>query len=181
MVSGGGADPGLVRRRAAPARRLHTTSTPSPISPTPVSHSPNHSTPVRAYCSSTCFSVGTTTMKFGVARYGPSAPLTRQFGKYDVFTSTGLPTWSTSKLTELSLAWTFVTCAGFVIARRGRRSAAEPGAWRHDDGPLATTGLSSWSGNHHHGAAIFCSHPLGSGLTPSATTGWYVSPSTSGA
>src|SRR6478736_4469057 len=120
-------------------------------------------------------------MKLGVARYGPSAPLTRQFGKYDVFTRTGLPTWSTSKLTESSVLCTFVTLAGFAIARRGSRNAAEPCAWRHDDRPLATTGLSSWSGNHHHGAAIFCSHPSGSGATPSATTGWYVSPSTNGA
>src|SRR5262245_21555095 len=120
-------------------------------------------------------------MKFGVVRYGPSAPLTRQFGKYDVFTSTGLPTLSTSKLTELSVERTLLTLAGFVIARRGSRSAAEPSACRHDDGPLATTGLSSWSGNHHHGTAIFCSHPSGSGATPSVTTGWYVRPSTSGA
>src|SRR5262245_42512251 len=116
-------------------------------------------------------------MKLGVARYGPSAPLTRQFGKYDVFTSTGLPPRSTSKLTESSVVCTFVTFAGFVIARRGSRNAADASAWRQDDGPLATTGLSSWSGYHHHGAATFCSQPSGSGDTPSATTGWYVSPS----
>src|SRR5262245_22000955 len=120
-------------------------------------------------------------MKLGVARYGPSAPLTRQFGKYDVLTSTGLPIWSTSKLTESSVARTWVTLAGFVIARRRSRSAADPSAWRHDDGPLATTGLSSCSGNHHQGTAIRCSQPSGSGDTPSATTGWFVSPSTSGA
>src|SRR5262245_20776221 len=120
-------------------------------------------------------------MKFGVARYGPSAPLTRQFGKYDVFTSTGLPTMSTSKLTESSVARTWVTLAGVVIARRCSLSATAPSAWRHDDRPLATTGLSSWSGNHLHGTAIFCSHPSGSGVTPSATTGWYLSPSTNGA
>ena len=32
---------------------------------------------------------GTTTMRLGATRYGPSAPDTCQFGKYDVFTSTG--------------------------------------------------------------------------------------------
>ena len=35
--------------------------------------------------------VGTTTMKFGVSRHGPSAPVASQFGKYDVFTTTGTP------------------------------------------------------------------------------------------
>ena len=34
---------------------------------------------------------GTTTIRFGVTRYGPSAPEASQFGKYDTLTSTGEP------------------------------------------------------------------------------------------
>ena len=43
--------------------------------------------------------VGTTTISLGVARHGPFAPFACQFGKYDVFTSTGTPGWDTSKST----------------------------------------------------------------------------------
>ncbi len=57
-------------------------------------------------------SSGTTTIKFGAARYGPVAPLACQFGKYDVFTSTGLPiseTWNEIVLDALvDVATTFV-------------------------------------------------------------------------
>ena len=35
--------------------------------------------------------VGITTIRFGVTRYGPSAPDTFQFGKYEDFTITGTP------------------------------------------------------------------------------------------
>ena len=52
---------------------------------------------VRPYVSSTCVDVGTTTIRFGASRYGPFAPVTFQFGKYDSFTSTGLPISETSK------------------------------------------------------------------------------------
>src|SRR5438874_1648794 len=41
--------------------------------------------------------VGTTTIRLGVTRHGPLAPEACQFGKYDAFTSTGDPTWSTWK------------------------------------------------------------------------------------
>ena len=37
---------------------------------------------------------------FGAKRYGPSAPLARQLGKYDSFTTTGTPTRSTAKDTS---------------------------------------------------------------------------------
>src|SRR4051812_5966063 len=40
-------------------------------------------------------------MKFGATRYGPFAPSTSQFGKYDVFTRIGVPILSTLNDTVL--------------------------------------------------------------------------------
>ena len=47
--------------------------------------------------------VGTTTIRLGLARQGPLAPVACQLGKYDVLTSTGTPGSETSKLTVSSL------------------------------------------------------------------------------
>ena len=57
----------------------------------------------------TCLLVGTTTMKFGVARHGPSAPSTSQLGKYDVLTITGTPVRDTSNSIEVSVVRMLVT------------------------------------------------------------------------
>src|SRR5690606_3614001 len=91
-----------------------------PATPSPVSAYEIHSTGVRPYRNSTCVSVGTTTMKLGATRYGPSAPSTRQFGKYDIFTSTGLPTRSTSNETLSSSTTTSLTSAGSTRRSRAR-------------------------------------------------------------
>ena len=56
--------------------------------------------------------VGTTTMKLGVARHGPSAPWAVQFGKYDVLTITGTPVRDTRNDTEWSVVRTLVTVTG---------------------------------------------------------------------
>src|SRR5690242_15489945 len=116
-------------------------------------------------------------MKLGVERHGPSAPSTRQFGKYDSFTSTGTPVRSTSKEIESSVLCTLETWTSGSV-RRASRCAADPGARFHDDGPSATTGLSSCFGNQNHGTPTSCSQSLGE--TPVATTGWYFSDSTNG-
>ena len=42
--------------------------------------------------------VGTTTIRFGSARQGPSAPEACQSGKYEIFTRTGTPILFTWKL-----------------------------------------------------------------------------------
>ena len=91
-------------------------------------------------------------MKFGVARYGPSAPSTFQFGKYDAFTSTGSPTRSTWNEIESSSACTVGDLDRIVDRRRGvvqRGRRRRRGASRRV--PSATIGWSSCSGNHHHG------------------------------
>jgi hypothetical protein len=44
--------------------------------------------------------VGKTTISFGVARYGPLAPVALKFGKYDSFISTGTLGFATSNETE---------------------------------------------------------------------------------
>ena len=49
---------------------------------------------------------GTTTMKFGATRYGPRPFSTRQFGKYEVFTSTGTPNSLTRKDMESAVVET---------------------------------------------------------------------------
>ena len=62
--------------------------------------------------------VGTTTIRLGATRQGPSAPDTCQLGKYETFTSTGVPTRSTWKLIELSVwvTWeTVVACSGTAV------------------------------------------------------------------
>ena len=73
---------------------------------------PTHSAVVVPYTSFTCLLVGTTTMKFGVARYGPVAPSTSQFGKYDAFTITGTPVRDTSNSMLSSVEWMFETVTG---------------------------------------------------------------------
>ena len=81
----------------------HHTSAPSPTKPATVPTRPTHSAVVVPYMRLTCLLVGTTTMKLGVARHGPSAPSASQFGKYDVFTITGTPVRDTSNEIESSV------------------------------------------------------------------------------
>src|SRR6476469_5850048 len=116
-------------------------------------------------------------MKFGVARQGPTAPSTRQFGKYDSLTSTGTPVRSTSNEIESSVVCTLVTCTGDSV-RRGSRSAADPGARLQLAGPPAATGLSRCPGNQNQPTPTSCAQALAD--TPVATTGWYESGWTSG-
>ena len=54
-------------------------------------------------------------MRFGARRYGPVAPDTCQFGKYEVRTTTGLPISSTVKLMASMSSRMFVTFAGKVL------------------------------------------------------------------
>src|SRR5688572_19836834 len=88
--------------RSASRRRpgLHHTSTPRPSRPVTVAARPSPSTRVVRYSRWTSRSVGSSTMRFGVARHGPSAPEASQFGKYDVFTRTGTPGLDTRNETE---------------------------------------------------------------------------------
>ena len=73
-------------------------------------------------------------MRFGATRKGPCAPSTFQFGKYDVFTRIGVPTWSTSKSIVLVPLEMLLTVAGST----GRTGGVSPSLTRaHDDGPLA--------------------------------------------
>ena len=78
-----------LRRHSAPPprtspHRADQTGRRVPTIPSSVTMRPSQSTPVSPYVSVTSFDVGTTTIMFGASRYGPFAPLTFQFGKYDV-------------------------------------------------------------------------------------------------
>src|SRR3954452_5726651 len=76
----------LRRRRVTPESGArvdtipHQTRPPRPAMPTSVRIRPAQSADDVVNVSFTCFAVGFTTMKFGVARHGPSAPATFQFG-----------------------------------------------------------------------------------------------------
>src|SRR3954454_24939649 len=103
-------------------------------------------------------------MKLGVTRYGPSPPSTFQFGKYDVFTSTGVPTWSTSKSIE-SVPVTKLLTVAFATGRVG---GVSPSATRaHDDGPSAARNTSHLSGSWYQVMA----GPLASTVLPSEPIG----------
>src|SRR5205823_1956093 len=58
--------------------------------------------------------------RLGATRQGPLAPEAFQLGKYDVFTSTGVPGRSTSKEMRSSLVWIPLTFAGVTGRRAGR-------------------------------------------------------------
>src|SRR5438094_687140 len=96
-------------------------------------------------------------MKFGVARHGPRAPLTFQFGKNDVFTSTGTPvreTWNRTLSSPLRM-WDTVTAGS---ARRSTNDAVSLVARIQVAGPPAVRGRSRsrWSPNHAVDAASHC-------------------------
>src|SRR6185312_2635383 len=87
----------------------HQTSPPSPRMPTTVRARPTQSTVAVVNVSFTCLLVGTTTMKLGVARHGPSAPSAFQFGYQEVLTITGTPVRETSNWIDDSVVWMFDT------------------------------------------------------------------------
>src|ERR1035438_6685183 len=55
----------------------------------------------------TSFEVGITTIRFGLTRYGPVAPVACQRGKYEILTSTGTPT---------RLTWNEIDCSPTLIS-----------------------------------------------------------------
>src|SRR5215212_6382627 len=138
----------------------HHTRPASPTSPTTVSARPAQSTVAAANVSFTCLAVGTTTMKLGVARYGPSAPSAFQLGYHDVFTITGTPVRDTSNCTDDSVVWTFDTLT-WRSARFFTVRAFAAGALVHDAGPSSVTGRSSAPVSENHGTAVH-SHGLNS-------------------
>src|SRR5260370_20150090 len=95
-------------------RRHHgqTASAATPTTPAAVPARPRFSAFVVEYRRLTSLVVGTTTMKLGVARHGPSAPCALQLGKYDVLTITGTPVRDTRNDTEWSVVRTLVTVTG---------------------------------------------------------------------
>src|SRR5271163_2274773 len=57
----------------------------------------------------TSFEVGITTIRFGLTRYGPVAPVACQRGKYEILTSMGTPTRLTWKEIDWSPTLTSLT------------------------------------------------------------------------
>src|SRR5579884_92387 len=94
------------RQHQTPAMRRRTRTA------SPASTVPTWLAPVDPYRSETWWLVGTTTMRLGVTRHGPPAPVACQFGKYDTLTRTGVPVRPTSKLTDCPARWTCDTVVG---------------------------------------------------------------------
>src|SRR5580704_13550681 len=55
----------------------------------------------------TSLDVGMTTIRFGLTRYGPVAPVACQRGKYEIFTRTGTP---------MRLTWNEIDCSPILSA-----------------------------------------------------------------
>src|ERR1700722_14568352 len=77
----------------------------------------------------TFFDVGMTTIRFGLTRYGPVAPIACQRGKYEIFTSIGTPillTWNeidwspTLTSVTVTLGSVLVMSMVFTLAARGQ-------------------------------------------------------------
>ena len=119
-----------------------------------------------------------TTIRLGATRQGPLAPVACQLGKYDVFTSTGDPVWSTSKLIRSSVVLMPLTCTGATALVGGLGS--EPRTRAHCDGPLAASMTFHRLGSSYHETAAF-SHDLPPLATPVMTTGCSESGATSAA
>src|SRR5262245_37530046 len=90
-------------------------------------------------------------MKFGETRYGPLAPCAFQFGKYDVFTSTGLPISDTWKEILSTPSCRRLTCDG-VIDRSFVLASCEMSMCFQSFGPDAANSLESSDRLFHHGA-----------------------------
>src|SRR5256885_7957564 len=112
-----------------------------------------------------------TTIRLGATRQGPLAPVACQLGKYDVFTSTGDPVRSTSKLIRSSLVLIPLTCAGATVRAGGFGSA--PRTRAHWAGPLAASITFHRLGSSYQETAAL-SHDLPPFATPVMTTGWSV-------
>src|SRR6478736_2870359 len=110
-------------------------------------------------------------MRLGASRHGPAAPWAFQFGKNDVFTTTGTPTRDTWKAIESTFSSSPLTVT-FGSGRGVTLSAAATLAARvHCAGPSAANGRSR-SPSIHHGAATHsqgassgsCARPAGAGV-----------------
>src|SRR3954451_14419046 len=101
-----------------------------------------------------------TTIWLGVTRQGPWAPAAFQFGKYDIFTSTGWPTRSTSKEMRSSVILTLLTVTGATGCSSGW--AASICTRGHSLGPLAANGMDHRLGSRYQATDAF-SHGLAPG------------------
>src|SRR3954452_18365625 len=85
-----------------------------------------------------------TTIRLGLTRYGPSAPDTCQFGKYEALTRTGTPVSLTSKdIVSVPLSMLLTS-----VVPTGRGSGVSPASMRcQPDGPSPASGMSKspWS------------------------------------
>src|SRR6476646_8503741 len=148
----------------------HHTSPPSPARPTTVSARPAQSTVAVANVSFTCFAVGTTTMKLGVARHGPSAPSAFQLGYHDVLTITGTPVRDTSNSTDDSVVRMLATST-FGSACFFASSAWAAGTRVHDAGTSSVSGRSRAVAAENHGTAVH-SQGLNSATGPPVSAGF---------
>src|ERR1700722_2681308 len=140
----------------------------SPARAASVMTSATLSAPVLPYSRVTSWLVGTTTIRLGATRHGPSAPWACQLGKYDTLTSTGVPTRSTWKETELSVCEvdeTAVVGSGTTV---GLVSVADTRV--QSDGPPAA-GTTFHAAGSSYQVAAGKSQLVWAGFTPVHTTG----------
>src|SRR6478609_11373670 len=137
-----------------------------------------------------------TTIRFGDTRYGPSAPDTSQFGKYDAFTSTGTPTSSTeNEIVSLPISMSLTSTSGSALRGSSGTWSMGPDSpswsrayftmWRssvgtgsastrsQSSGPLAARGTSRAFESRNQAEAVG-SQPSWLWSMPSTTTGWLV-------
>src|SRR5579862_2081053 len=114
-------------------------------------------------------------MRFGATRQGPLAPDACQFGNQDVFTRTGVPVRSTSKLMRSSLILILVTVATGVGMRGG--VALAPLTRGQLDGPDMASSTGQRDGSWYQGTTVLI-HPCDVVGTPCITAGRYAIPLT---
>src|SRR3954447_14691768 len=108
-------------------------------------------------------------MRFGARRYGPLAPETFQFGKYDSFTSTGLPISETSNEIESTVVRTLLTCVGVTVRGCARfRSLASTRT--QSFGPVCAYAVPSPSRFVHQGAVVHSQPSCIRGSAPDAAS-----------
>jgi hypothetical protein len=121
--------------------------------------------------------VGTTTIRLGVTRHGPSAPEASQLGKYDAFTNTGVPVRLTSNemrspSSSIPVTWAGGTGrAGTVPSvERTRRQASGPPAARWTSGRPASMNQGADSSSHAFSPPAMAGATTGS--LASGSTSW---------
>src|SRR5580704_7731834 len=95
----------------------------------------------------TSLDVGITTIRFGLTRYGPVAPVACQRGKYEILTSTGTPIRVTWNEIDCRPTWTSLTVVlGSVVFMSMVSTLVAEGQF---DGPVVAATVPHSFGSSH--------------------------------